>query len=155
MYYERNTDSLWLRPGLALSKKVFRPVCDVLKGKNPQTLFSITWWFYIVYVRTLISLLYSTPSSLQIGRFTFIFFFHWACGFAHSLIFPSVQVRCCFSYSDSVVDFLDSFLTRWITSVRHPLDYRITVILYFYPLFWFYYCVFGLYNYLHVSDKSV
>ena len=69
MYYERNTGGLWLRLGLTLLAKVFRPAYEVLKRNNPQTLFSIAWWFYIVYVRTLISLLFSIPLSLQTCRF--------------------------------------------------------------------------------------
>ena len=42
MYYERNIGGLWLLLGPTLSDKVFRPARDVLKGNNPQTLFSIT-----------------------------------------------------------------------------------------------------------------
>ena len=40
MYYKRNTGGLWLRPGPALSKRVFRSARD-FKSNYPQTMFSI------------------------------------------------------------------------------------------------------------------
>ena len=40
MYYERNTNGIWLCPDPALLEKVFKLACD-FKRNYPQTIFSI------------------------------------------------------------------------------------------------------------------
>ena len=94
--------------------------------KDPQTWFFDSKDLYTAFMFIVILFNgFRLPHHFKLVDCTFILFLHWACGFAHSLL-----------------SFLFRLSIRW----------TIVLLLYyaFYPLCWFYYFDFSLYNCFYI-----